>query len=543
LLEKLEAYIAGCDRMIALVGDAYGFEPDEPARPAGRPHRFYTQWEYYFALGERLSGPPAGRKDIFVYFTAPDYLAAHPVKQGPEVAELQSLFIAQIRRSGEDRIRFSSLHELRALVLRDGFRLQYAPPPKPTVLPYPMLGRLFIGRQAFLDELRDRFEQARAAGHWPHHVLLGLGGVSKTRAAVEYGWCHRDRYAAVLFVNGESAAELQRALARLTGVLELNLDETVPEPQRMAAVLRWLGAHPGWLLIIDNVDGQPARDAVSSLLAQLSEGHVLTPAAAAQLLLEATAGRRRPRPDDAAEAAALATDLGQLCLALEQAAAYVRRQGVTLAEFRGRWQANRGGVRAWADKAFMKYHEEKEVSLSVATTWQTTMDQLSPGARGLLRLLAWLAPDPLARGLLEGKRTAEELRRVCGDEAVDVESAAAELREYSLLQRGEEGAGETAGQEHRLVQWVTRERQSAEERDASLRGVLETVNACAVEEPQDVRTWPVWEPLAPHVRALVEQADKAGISQPTARLMNDLGPLAVAGYFWGGKGITNIGRG
>src|SRR5947209_20172003 len=43
LLEKLEEYIAGCDRVIALVGNAYGFEPAEEARPRGRPRRSYTQ--------------------------------------------------------------------------------------------------------------------------------------------------------------------------------------------------------------------------------------------------------------------------------------------------------------------------------------------------------------------------------------------------------------------------------------------------------------------------------------------------------------------
>ena len=36
LLEKLERYIGSCDRIIALVGDAYGFEPEETARPTGQ---------------------------------------------------------------------------------------------------------------------------------------------------------------------------------------------------------------------------------------------------------------------------------------------------------------------------------------------------------------------------------------------------------------------------------------------------------------------------------------------------------------------------
>jgi hypothetical protein len=39
LLEKLERYIGSCDRIIALVGDAYGFEPEETVRPIGQPRR------------------------------------------------------------------------------------------------------------------------------------------------------------------------------------------------------------------------------------------------------------------------------------------------------------------------------------------------------------------------------------------------------------------------------------------------------------------------------------------------------------------------
>jgi Domain of unknown function (DUF4062) len=44
LLKKLERYIASCDRIIALVGDAYGYEPEETARPAGQPRRSYTHF-------------------------------------------------------------------------------------------------------------------------------------------------------------------------------------------------------------------------------------------------------------------------------------------------------------------------------------------------------------------------------------------------------------------------------------------------------------------------------------------------------------------
>ncbi|MBM3320180.1 MAG: DUF4062 domain-containing protein, partial [Candidatus Eisenbacteria bacterium] len=126
LLEKLEAYIAECDRVIVLIGDAYGAEPEPGVPKAGAPRRSYTQWEYWFALGERLHGRRGPRKDVFVYFASTDFLARHPVDQTEEAATLQQDFVRSIRQSGEDRSSFGSRHELRALVLRDGFRL-----PKP----------------------------------------------------------------------------------------------------------------------------------------------------------------------------------------------------------------------------------------------------------------------------------------------------------------------------------------------------------------------------------------------------------------------------
>src|SRR3954447_16299658 len=96
LLEKLQAYIAGCDRVIALIGDAYGYEPPEEARPAGRPRRSYTQWEYAFAQGERLDGPRAGRKDVFVYHATERYLREHPVAQELGQAAMQREFLAEV---------------------------------------------------------------------------------------------------------------------------------------------------------------------------------------------------------------------------------------------------------------------------------------------------------------------------------------------------------------------------------------------------------------------------------------------------------------
>ena len=46
------------------------------------------------------------------------------------------------------------------------------------------------------------------------------------------------------------------------------------------------------------------------------------------------------------------------------------------------------------------------------------------------------------------------------------------------------------------------------------------MNAAFVGDPDDVRSWPVLDPLAPHALAVARRADEAEIAEPTARLFN-----------------------
>ena len=273
LLEKLGTYIAGCDRVIVLVGDAYGAEPPEAARPVGQRRRSYTQCEYEFALGERLDGTRATRKDIYIYVATDAYLQAHPVKQPPDQAKLQREFLAAIRASGEDRNTFGSLDELCRLALRDGFQVR-DPARKPNNLRYLSLGTLFKGREEFLEKLHRKLGKApgRAVGVVARQAIHGLGGVGKTRLALEYAWRYKAEYTALLFVVADTPANLQRTLAELVGPMVLDLKEVQDvkeEEARFAAAVRWLATHPGWFLILDNVDTEEAAKEVEALLPRL----------------------------------------------------------------------------------------------------------------------------------------------------------------------------------------------------------------------------------------------------------------------------------
>jgi tetratricopeptide (TPR) repeat protein len=78
-----------------------------------------------------------------------------------------------------------------------------------------------------------------------------------------------------------------------------------------------------------------------------------------------------------------------------------------------------------------------------------------------------------------------------------------------------------------LVQEVGRlwQQQLDEPEPNELEPALRWLNAAFVGNPQDVRSWAVLDPLAPHAKALVGFADQAGITDQTVRLISQLGSL------------------
>jgi tetratricopeptide (TPR) repeat protein len=156
---------------------------------------------------------------------------------------------------------------------------------------------------------------------------------------------------------------------------------------------------------------------------------------------------------------------------------------------------------------------------SVATTWGTSFDRLSVPARRLLERLAWLGPEPIPETLLDVSVPESP-------EDEDPRDAFVELASYSLVTQDDETPSLTV---HRLVQDVTRRslRIGSDEESLmeALGGALRWVDTAFVGDPQDVRTWPILEPLAPHAIAVLAYADAAGIHDPTARLMGHLASL------------------
>lgn len=406
-------------------------------------------------------------------------------------------------------------------------------------LPYASLGELFQGREEILAALHQKLTEKKTVQATAIAVkaVLGLGGVGKTRLAIEYAWRYAMEYSAVLFVRAGTPSDLQGNFAALCEPVALDLPErnATEEDVQVAAVLRRLAGQPGWLLILDNIDSKEAANAVAGLMAQLQGGqvlltgrlapwgaeverillNVLTKQAAADFLLARTQSQRRPTPDEAAQANALAHELGYLPLALEQAGAYIGERGLTIFRYLEEWRSRHEQVLTWFDPNVSHY------PTSVAATWQTSVDQLGAPARRLLERLAWLGPEPIPESLLGVP--VPDLPE--GEIDPDPPAPLAELANYSLATRA---ADAPIFSIHRLVQDVTRRSLLGDLGKTRLAEALRWVNGAFKGDPADVRTWPVLRPLSSHAQVVCSFAAAAGMTDPTARLMNELAQLLKA---------------
>ncbi|GKS59432.1 hypothetical protein YTPLAS18_29590 [Nitrospira sp.] len=552
-LDLLDDYIRQCDAVIHIVGDMTGplaqasslavirqYYPDlgqklAPVAPFLAPQApalSYTQWEAWLAL---YHGKP-------LVIGAPDNNAPRDERFEliPEQRAAQQAHLQRLAEVECYPFRFASSNSLAIEVLRSELQdiLELDTPlTRPANLPFLSLGELFKGREATLNDL------GQSLGPIPDshttsveaRVLIGLGGVGKTRLALEYAWRHADDYTALLFVRADSAEALRSGVAALSAPNVLNIPEKLEgeEVKQYEAVLHWLRQHSGWLLIFDQVDSKPAAAAVEALLPQLVGGHLLitsrladwsaglapvaldllAPEAATDYLLARTDAKRRKHPADPDTARVLADKLGCLALALEQASAYIAQRRLSFDQYLVHWQSQRDKVLTWYDGRLMQYPQ------SIAISWQTSFDRLTASAKHLLRRLAWIAPDPIPESLLEVSIPG-------GEGQVDPFESLAELESYSLVARA---VGSPTFTVHRLVQEVTRRSMREDREQDGLFEVLHWLDtAFAGFDPTNPGDWPMLAPLLPHVRAVSAHADAAGIREPTALLMSQAGLLLYA---------------
>jgi tetratricopeptide (TPR) repeat protein len=367
----------------------------------------------------------------------------------------------------------------------------------------------FTGREPLLDDLKARLSSSVTA--LLPQALHGLGGVGKTQLAVEF--CHRyaNNYDLVLWVPAEQPALARTTLAQLAEKLALPRFED--QSQAVAAVLQTLrrgDVYDRWILVFDNADRPEDLEALLPDIQSPGHGHILITSrnqrwsdlakvlevdvftrAESIVLLE-----RRSPGISRDEADRLAEKLGDLPLALEQAAAWQAETGMPVAEYL-----------ELLDERMDQLLEVTSLGnypTSVAATWRIAFDRLieeSPPALQLLELCAFFGAEPIANQLMPMGRFAgslsPELQRTVAD-PIALGRAIRHLGRYALAKVDH---STSSVQVHRLVQAVLREKVTDEQAVAYRRGVQEILAAYNPGDPDTQDTWAQHSKIAPHIVA------------------------------------------
>jgi tetratricopeptide (TPR) repeat protein len=365
----------------------------------------------------------------------------------------------------------------------------------------------FTGREGILKALRLALTLGEPAA-WKQ-AITGMGGVGKTQLAVEYIYRHKVDYRIIWWVRSEEPTTMAADYASLAVDLNLPEKDSKDQTEIAKAVKRWLEHNPGWLLIFDNAQ-DPGE--IRNYLPQGGAGHVIITSrnplwgTVAKLLPARVFERaesieflcKRTGLEDKKAADALADELGDLPLGLEQAGAYIETTGIALTAYQELFQSRRKEL--WMDESHPPNYTD-----SVATTWSLAMEQVShesQEAADLLNMCAFLAPDDISLELLSGgaKHLPEPLAATATDNLA-MNRAIKALRQYSLIDTSGEGLSL-----HRLVQAVVRDRLSEDDRKGWTETVVRLLSSAFPFDSDDVRTWHQSSRLLPHALAAAAHA-------------------------------------
>ncbi|HZT42989.1 MAG TPA: toll/interleukin-1 receptor domain-containing protein [Chthonomonadaceae bacterium] len=243
----------------------------------------------------------------------------------------------------------------------------------------------FTGRDALLKQLEDTLAAGNTAALT--QAITGLGGVGKTQLATEYLYRYSDKYTCVWWVRSEETATLAADYAALAAKLNLKEQSAQDQNLTIAAVRSWLEHNSGWLLLFDNADKQ--KD-ILDYLPHGGNGHILVtsrdtnwhniarslPVQVWERSESVAFLLKRTGQTDEQAAGRLAQELGDLPLALAQAAAYITETHIALADYLPLFLEDRHDLLDYGN-AFPGYES------TVAKTWSLSFDKLVNESRYL----------------------------------------------------------------------------------------------------------------------------------------------------------------
>ena len=404
----------------------------------------------------------------------------------------------------------------------------------------PETTRTFSGRSRALEQLAGGLAAREdIVAVTQVHAIHGLGGVGKTQLAARYAWLHREEYDVIWWLRAERTATALADLAGLAVALGL-VDVDVEEPAAVAAARAWLARNGRWLLVFDNA---PSPDAIRGLMPDCERGHVVITSRAhadwrslgalpvaldvwereeSLAFLSARTGERDPGVLDV-----LAGALGDLPLALEQAAAYTNAKAITLVGYLERMRDRAPDLFSAGRPAGYEH--------TVATVWKLALEQIAehPIARDVIGVCAHLAAERIPRELLDAWPA---VTGPATGPAGAVDDAIELLLRYALLTVDSDATVAM----HRLVQQVARDAAPAPRLERAAANAVALIAQVLPRRAWEREHWPACQRLLPHGLSATAHARKLHVArEQTARVLAGLGHFQQArADFAGAKQLT-----
>ena len=364
----------------------------------------------------------------------------------------------------------------------------------------------FVGREDLLEKIRQRLSEPGTTAVVPE-ALHGLGGVGKSQTVVEYIYRNIQDYDLVWWISAEHLTQIRNSFVELAR--KLDLPSGGPEAARTAVLeaLRRGEPYSRWILVFDNADRPEiireflprttghtghivvtSRNAQWGNIARTVEIDLFTRQESTELL------RRRGGEISDLDADHLAEALGDLPLAIEQAATWRAQTGMPVPEYLQLLRDNRTEL--------LEVGGPGEYQAPVAAAWNVPLKQLRtehPEALALLEACAFFGPEPISRRLFSGVPQApasvpESLRNALSD-PIKLNSAIREINRYSLAKLDHRN---NTLQLHRLVQAVLKNEVPVEKHE-DMRHITHVllVNGDP-NDPDNSTTWVRYAGLLPH---------------------------------------------
>jgi hypothetical protein len=395
----------------------------------------------------------------------------------------------------------------------------------------------FTGREDLLAQLNDRLEPGATTAVLPQ-TLHGLGGVGKSQLAVEYAYRHRADFDVIWWISAELPVQIQKSLVELGQRLNLvdsNEVNVVVDVVMDALKGNTRGGRQipaNWLLVFDNAEdpekvleylptGGPGRILVTSRnsqwlnLARPLEVDVFQRQESIELLQ-----RRDPQLNDD-DGDRLASALGDLPLAIEQAAAWRAETGMPAEEY----------IQLLSEKQaeMLGLPGPLDYPRSVAATWNLSLDKLrtsNPTALRILQVCAYFAPEPIPRTMFANARgvsVVPDLDRALHDR-LRLNEAIRDINRYALARIDHRT---NSIQMHRLVQAVLISQMTEDDQEEMRHAAHLLLAASTPDAPDDDAQWPKYGQLYPHVIASdAIECEDAGVRELVFNQTQYL-------YYWG----------